>query len=342
MKSYAEAVAIVEGREYIPETELDDVNKHLPSRLRSECRALLKELDLPLSTTFERAKEIKKERARTKSKHEAGIYWRKRIDKERSRKAAAAERAARKSDKQEKERLKAIEIYGLSLDTSWSEAMMIRRRILDEKKLEALHRKEEKELEDKRRDDEAERLSIIKTYRLSVETSLSEARDIRWRAMEQARQDQELASKKIRERWDRTRLGIGEEADLQLARKLQTALTEKLNSCFGYLYLKTWVITHGGERWYKIGITNNPRRREAEQNVLPVPAETLCLLRFASMEHARAAEKAVLKTLDQQRIRDSNNKELFRLEATAVTSLIATLRNITSHAELVVVHPSLA
>ena len=37
-----------------------------------------------------------------------------------------------------------------------------------------------------------------------------------------------------------------------------------------FLYLKKWEVAN--KKWIKIGITNDPSRRDTEQNVLPVPA----------------------------------------------------------------------
>ena len=83
-------------------------------------------------------------------------------------------------------------------------------------------------------------------------------------------------------------------------------------------------------KWYKIGITNDLRRRDAEQNVLPVPATTLQSVRFFSIEHARTAEKVFLEILSKNRIKGANNKELFNLEPAQVQAIIGAMKAIKS------------
>ena len=79
----------------------------------------------------------------------------------------------------------------------------------------------------------------------------------------------------------------------------------------GYLYFKRWSLA---ERiWFKIGITNDPSRRDKEQNVLPVPSETLKVVKLSSMEQARAVESVIHKTLSGRLVRGAKNKELFEL-----------------------------
>lgn len=65
------------------------------------------------------------------------------------------------------------------------------------------------------------------------------------------------------------------------------AIEEARNSTRGYVYLKQWTLPDG-TRWLKVGITNNPSRRDTEQNVLPVPAVTLSLMETVSMDQAAA------------------------------------------------------
>ena len=79
----------------------------------------------------------------------------------------------------------------------------------------------------------------------------------------------------------------------------------------GYLYFKRWVLPD--VTWYKIGITNSPKRRDSEQNVLPVPAETISLVRLDSMEQARSVEKAFHRSLASRLVTGAKNKELFKL-----------------------------
>ena len=115
---------------------------------------------------------------------------------------------------------------------------------------------------------------------------------------------------------ERTRLAslikVSADADDGLAIDLTAAITKSIEKCCGYLYLKVWVMPDGN-RWYKVGITNKPSRRDAEQNVLPVAAVTVKLVQLPSMDHARAAEKAIHLVLDDRRIREANNRELFHL-----------------------------
>lgn len=92
---------------------------------------------------------------------------------------------------------------------------------------------------------------------------------------------------------------------------LRSEVFGSLRVSAGYLYLKKWSIDD--HTWFKIGVTNSPNRRDSEQNVLPVPAETLYLVRMDTMDHARAAEKAFHKVLESRRIRGAKNKELFKL-----------------------------
>ena len=56
-----------------------------------------------------------------------------------------------------------------------------------------------------------------------------------------------------------------------------------------FLYLKKWEV--GG----KIGIINNPNRRDSEQNVLPVPSQ---LLKIMSMTNRKIAEKIEKELLE--------------------------------------------
>ena len=83
-----------------------------------------------------------------------------------------------------------------------------------------------------------------------------------------------------------------------------------------------------GSCWFKVGITNNPDRREIEQNVLPVAAETIVCVDVGSIERARAIEVVIHQVLDDQRIKDANNRELFHLsaqQASAVKSVLMKL-----------------
>ena len=128
-------------------------------------------------------------------------------------------------------------------------------------------------------------------------------------------------------------LGLNAEADPELAEKLfksaeQGLQAESINSA-GYLYFKVWVLPDGS-KWYKIGITNDLRRRDAEQNVLPVPATTLQSTRFFNIEHARIVEKKFLETLSSYRIKGANNKELLSLKPEQVQAIVGAMKAIKS------------
>jgi hypothetical protein len=88
----------------------------------------------------------------------------------------------------------------------------------------------------------------------------------------------------------------------------------------GYVYFKRWRMDDGTS-WYKIGITNNPERRDVEQNVLPVPAETIACVEVESMERARSIEARFHRSLAAQRIREAKNRELFHLTPSQVSAL---------------------
>ncbi|QPN68093.1 GIY-YIG nuclease family protein [Synechococcus sp. CBW1006] len=100
--------------------------------------------------------------------------------------------------------------------------------------------------------------------------------------------------------------------------RVDDALLNLLNSVcasvstVGCIYFKRWSMPDG-TAWYKVGATTNPRRRDAEQNVLPVAAETLACVDVGSMDRARALEAAIHGAMDSQRITDANNRELFHL-----------------------------
>jgi len=117
-----------------------------------------------------------------------------------------------------------------------------------------------------------------------------------------------------------------ENIDSELFDKLETSIKEALNIKAGYLYFKKWDLPE--TTWYKIGKTNNPDRRDSEQNVLPVPAQTLYLLKLDSMEQASSVERAILKTLGDRRIIGAKNKELFKLGLSDYKAVIMALKNL--------------
>jgi hypothetical protein len=95
----------------------------------------------------------------------------------------------------------------------------------------------------------------------------------------------------------------------------------------GYVYLKRWTMPDGS-CWFKVGITNNPDRRETEQNVLPVAAETIACVDVGSMDRARAIEATVHQVLEEQRITDANNRELFHLSDQQASAVKAVLKKL--------------
>ncbi len=117
-----------------------------------------------------------------------------------------------------------------------------------------------------------------------------------------------------------------ENIDSELFDKLENSIKEALNIKAGYLYFKKWDLPE--TTWYKIGKTNNPDRRDSEQNVLPVPAQTLYLLKLGSMEQASSVERAILKTLGDRRIIGAKNKELFKLGLSDYKAIVKALKNL--------------
>jgi hypothetical protein len=109
--------------------------------------------------------------------------------------------------------------------------------------------------------------------------------------------------------------------------KLASALWHALDTTsptVGFIYLKRWTMPDGS-CWFKVGITNNPGRRETEQNVLPVAAETIACVDVGSIDRARAIEIVIHQVLEEQRIKDANNRELFHLSAQQASAVKAVL-----------------
>ena len=150
-------------------------------------------------------------------------------------------------------------------------------------------------------------------------------------AAEEKARKKEIEQKKAEAK--RISLGLNAEADPNLAAKLVEAagraLERERSSSAGYLYFKVWVMPDNS-KWYKIGITNDLRRRDAEQNVLPVPPTTLHSVRFFSIDHARIVEKIFLETLSGSRIKGANNRELFSLKPAQVQAIIGAMKAIKS------------
>jgi hypothetical protein len=109
--------------------------------------------------------------------------------------------------------------------------------------------------------------------------------------------------------------------DRSLAASLLAGIANARDNTSGFVYLKQWRLPDG-TRWLKIGITNNPARRDSELNVLPVPAVTLKLIELQSMQQAAAVEKSIHTVLDQYRVRNACNRELFSLSDAQLDALI--------------------
>lgn len=129
------------------------------------------------------------------------------------------------------------------------------------------------------------------------------------------------------------RLGIDPTSDIELSIRLEQEGIKALDSCakesIAYVYFKAWVLPNG-LKWYKIGITNDPSRRDNEQNVLPVPAETLSLISLPSIDLARTVETVFHSILNGRNIKGAGNKELFSLNPQEVSSIISALSKIES------------
>ena len=127
------------------------------------------------------------------------------------------------------------------------------------------------------------------------------------------------------------RLGINESADLDLTIRLVKgaidAIEKSLAETSGCLYFKAWMMP-GGHRWHKIGITTDLKRRDAEQNVLPVPPSILHKVEFKHIHHAKAAEQAFHNELLSMRIKGAKNKELFSLKPSQVSSIIEAMKTL--------------
>jgi hypothetical protein len=118
----------------------------------------------------------------------------------------------------------------------------------------------------------------------------------------------------------------GVEINQDLADSIKIAIESARNSTGGYVYLKQWSLADG-TRWLKIGITNNPSRRDVEQNVLPVPAVTLRLIETQSMDQAAAIERALHQQLAAQKVTGAGNRELFHLDEGQLAALMAAMES---------------
>jgi len=194
---------------------------------------------------------------------------------------------------------------------------------------------------------EKQRLDIIRALRLPMSTTLRGALRLREEhdyklEMERCRLETDMAEAlqretRMRQKQEqkrieaekRRRLGLDAAADVVLAERLHKEVRRSLHALSGYHYLRCWVL-QDGVRWYKIGITRNPDRREAEQNVLPVPATTILCVAMASIEHARSAEKAIHECLKSYRISGAGNSELFRLQSEHLAAVVNVMKPLDS------------
>lgn len=173
-------------------------------------------------------------------------------------------------------------------------------------------------------DKEKERMKLIETYNLDKNLSLLKARN----AARKENAKLEKQAKAAAEEANRKRLGLNDDADLDLALRLEKRATLAMEKAEkGYLYFKCWVLPDDSQ-WYKIGVTNNPSRREAEQNVLPVPSHTLHIITLESTDHARYAEAAFHDVLDTEKIKGAGNRELFDLTPRQVQAVIAAMKQL--------------
>ena len=158
------------------------------------------------------------------------------------------------------------------------------------------------------RKNEKEKLKLIKKFKLDENLSYEEVKEI----------EAEIKRKK---------LGIGDIGNLELSTNLMENINKNLKNVEGFLYIKTWKINKQTQ-WFKIGITNDLERRELEQNVLPVAAKTLATAKVASMDHARSIEQSIHKVIEDFKINNANNRELFRLKPDDLASLIEIFKKI--------------
>ena len=158
------------------------------------------------------------------------------------------------------------------------------------------------------RKNEKEKLRLIKKFKLDENLSYEEVKEI----------EADIKRKK---------LGIGEKGNLKLSTNLMENINKDLKNVEGYLYIRTWKINKQTQ-WFKIGITNDLERREMEQNVLPVAAKTLATAKVASMDHARSIEQSIHKVMEDFKINNANNNELFKLKPDDLASLIEIFKKI--------------
>ena len=169
-----------------------------------------------------------------------------------------------------------------------------------------------------------------KATREEVDKHLADIKSVKAEHAKKIRQKKKELEKQ-REQHERQRLGLDAKADVGLAAELVEKTRSKLlaerTSTAGYLYFKVWVLPDNS-KWYKIGISNNLDRRDAEQNVLPAPPTTLCSVKFFSIDYARVAEKQFHSVLRRHRITGAKNKELFTLKPQEVQAVIGAMKGL--------------
>lgn len=199
-------------------------------------------------------------------------------------------------------------------------------KIRKKRRLESL-RKQAKELgiKNSRHHDEAALASLIQTERQKMRQEKRRQREA------ELRRSNKL--EKQRQKLHAQKLGIDGSADpvlsIRLLQDSLAAISECIDKKTGYLYFKVWVLPDG-KRWYKLGITNDPSRRDAEQNVLPVPAETLKLIKLSSTDMAKAIESTFHRILEGSRIQGAGNRELFDLKPSEVMAIVSIMQKIES------------
>ena len=109
--------------------------------------------------------------------------------------------------------------------------------------------------------------------------------------------------------------------DLALLDKLRSEIELPDDLRTHWLYFKRWTLGDD-TTWYKIGITSDLDRRDSEQNILPVPSETIEVLSVSSKIKAREIEKNLHRALEAFNIKSAGNRELFTLEARQVQSIV--------------------
>lgn len=172
---------------------------------------------------------------------------------------------------------------------------------------------------------------MVGTYRVYVATSTRIAKlDLLIEDLEERVDELKLKERLESDARQRSSQAAREFARAGQDEKLAGALWHALSTTpptVGFIYLKRWAMPDGS-CWYKIGVSNNPDRRETEQNVLPVAAESIICVDVGSMDRARAIEAVIHQVLDEQRITNANNRELFHLTSRQASAVKAVLERL--------------